>query len=194
MRIVTRRGLTLVELMIALAVTGVIGAAMVGMVSAVSAGTDEATDMRGVTVERKRVSARVGAAVREASMVLDASATELVLWTRDLDDDGLPGVHEIERIEFNSAEGRLDRYAADPALASESYELSEDFLLLTDGWIGAEQMLQEGWSTNVSALTWSLDDADPQAARLVSYRLTFTRGRLSDEMIGAAGLRNEVSP
>ena len=103
-------GITLVELMIAMAITGMIGVTIASMLFAVSKGTASRTDMRNVIVQTKIINSRFGAAVRGAKMILDNDTDFLVLWTADKDGDGLPGLLELQRIEYDPQAEQLVSY------------------------------------------------------------------------------------
>ncbi len=105
-----RRGISFVELIIAMAATGMIGLAIASMLFAVTEGTSSRNDMRNVIVQTKIINSRFGAAIRGAKMVLDADTDFIVLWTLDEDKDGLPGLLEMQRIEYDAQTRRLVSY------------------------------------------------------------------------------------
>src|SRR5690606_33233775 len=95
----SQRGLMLIELLLALAVTGMVAAAMSSMLWAVSYGTSSSKGLRALAVKTKTLQSRVGGAIRGAAVVLDAGEDFLVLWVDDGDGDGQPSLHEIQRID-----------------------------------------------------------------------------------------------
>lgn len=183
--------LTLVELLMALAITGMIGAAVASMLSAVSYGTDSTKDIRSLVVKNKTISARITAAVRESAQLLDAGDGYVVLWTKDLNDSDMPDLLELRRIELDSATGELSDYTPDPAATDVVYDLdTDDFDTVTNNLIVDGDLVGELWATDVSAWEIDLDDADAQSAELVSFRLTLSAGGMSDTSINAVSLRD----
>ncbi|MFW6060011.1 MAG: PulJ/GspJ family protein [Phycisphaeraceae bacterium] len=185
-----RRGLTLVEMVLALAITGLVGAAIAAMLSAVAYGSDSSRDMRNAAVQSKALSARLGAAVRGSRLVLDQGEDFLVLWTTDADENGAPSLQEIQRLEHNGDDDALVSYRADDSAPDAPYELDDDFGALTRMLKGSDYFPASVWGRDVTAWALTLDDNDPQAAALVSFRLTLAIGELEHTAIGAAALRN----
>jgi len=190
LRVSRQRGLTLVEMLMALAITGLIGAAIASMLSAVTYGTSSSRDIRSLVVKNKTLSARITAAVRESAQLLDAADGYVVLWTKDLNDSGVPDLLELRRIELDAVTGDLTEYTPDPAATDVAYALTDDFDAITTGLIGSGDLVGSLWATGVSQWAVTLDNADPQAAGLVSFRLTLGAGALSDESVCAVSLRD----
>jgi len=188
------RGLTLLELLIALAGTAVIGMATTALITGVMYGTQSSKDLRTLITRQMALRARFEAEVRESRMVLDAGTDYLVLWSEDSDDSGSPSKSEIQLLEFDPGTGYLMRYAAAEGITDEAYDLGDDFRAITNAYKGDAAFPGERWAEQVSSLTLTLDDADPQASRLVAMRVGLTGGEIPDTAIGAASLRNEVSP
>ncbi|MEM1109691.1 MAG: hypothetical protein AAGH99_13480 [Planctomycetota bacterium] len=192
---VGRRGLTLIELIMALGIMTLIGATIAGMLSAVAYGTDEDSDVRKLVARKKTVSMRINAAVRGSQRVLDAGQTAdqtwLVLWGRDLDGNDAPSLLEIRLLEYDTAARTLSSYAAPDGTADVAYTLADDFDTITDTLRGTADFPETRWVNDAEAFDVTLDDADPQSAKLVSYRLSLIAGNLTDTAIGTAKLRNE---
>jgi len=185
-----RRGLTLIELLLALAGTALVATAIASMLSAVSYGTTNSRDLRELAVKNKALSSRVTAAIRQSAMVLESGSDYLVLWVYDLDGDGTPSVLELQRINYDAAADTLTSYEPDPAATDTEYDLADDFEAETDALIAADDLLDELWATNVTAWNVTLDDGDAQAAELLSFRITLAAGDMTDIAIAAVKLRN----
>lgn len=183
--------MTLVELLMALAGTSFVGAAVVSMLFVMSRGTQDDRDMRTFVVQYKTIDARLGAAIRGASMVLDKGDDYLVLWMYDEDDDGRPSLAEVRRIAWS--DGVLTSFSAPkdlPAADNIIWDLTTNWNAVTTVLAGTVIFPEEVWAMNVSDCVVTLDNAEPQASRLVSYRVTLTVGGVSDVAINAAALRN----
>ena len=190
--------MTLVELLMALASTAMIGAAVAAMLSAVAYGTSSSKDMRSLVVKNKVVNARFSAAVRNASMVLEAGDDYLVLWRTDTDESETPCLGEIQWIEFDAANGRIRSYEADFSgltqaqidAANTEFALDTDFNAATSGDRGTAVFPAKVWAEAVADWTATVNNADEQQASLVSYRFEIEQEDVSDTLIGAAAMRN----
>ncbi len=188
-----RAGLTFIELLLAVAGTGFVAAAMMMMLSAVAAGTTSRTDLRQSVVRQKTIMARLAAAIRSSQRVLVAEDDLLVLWTGDADGSGTPNLGEIHRIERDSATGELRSYMAPPDLASPAnaeYSLAADFDAITDAIKGGVNFPEEVWATGLVLWTITADAQVVQDASLISSRIVVRAGNIEETIIGAAALRN----
>lgn len=188
------RGLTLIELMMALGIMALIGATIAGMMSAVAYGTDEESDVRQLVARNKMVSMRINAAVRGSQKILDAGATAdqtwVVLWGRDLDENGAPSLREIRLMEYDAAAQTLSSYTAPETATDVLYELTDDFDAITDALRGTADFPETRWANGAEGFEITLDETDSQAAKMLSYRLSLTAGNLTDTSVGTAKLRN----
>lgn len=193
-----RRGLTLVELLMALAITAMVGLAIASMLFAVSRGTASSQDMRGLVVKHKALDARLAAAIRSSRKVLATGSNCIVLWMADTRADGVPDLSELRRIEVDNTGSLVSYSASFPAnwsqaaidAADTSYPLNSDFLTVTSGLKSNSLFPSTKWMTGVTAITFTLNNATAQSANLVSYRATVTSGSQSAVPVGAATLRN----
>ncbi|WP_184675879.1 type II secretion system protein [Algisphaera agarilytica] len=183
------RGLTLVELMMALGVMGLISAAIAGMLSAVAYGTSADSDVRKLVARGKMVSMRLDAALRGSRMVLDAGSDWVALWERDLDENGEPSLLEVRLIEFDAATESLSSYTAPDGTTDVLYSTSSDFDAITHTLRGTADFPETRWGNDATAFEFTLDQTDPQAARLASYRLSLNAGNLTEVVIGTTLLR-----
>jgi type II secretory pathway pseudopilin PulG len=186
-----QRGLTLIELLLALSGTALIGSAIVSMLFAVSYGTKADKNLRSLVTKQMTLRARIGALIRESSTVLEQGDGYLFLWLHDADESGQPNLDEIALIEFDPAEQTLSVYRApDSPSSNPAYDAAGDFVSQTVGVKGGADFPAERWASGITAFTLTLDDADAQSARLVSFRLTLAAGEERDTAIGASALRN----
>ncbi|MEL7087307.1 MAG: prepilin-type N-terminal cleavage/methylation domain-containing protein [Planctomycetota bacterium] len=190
-----RRGLTLVELLIALAILALVAATIGGMLSAVAYGTDTDRDIRQLVARNKMVSTRLNAALRGGRMVLetgsDSAGDWLVMWHRDLDGNGQPSLLEIRRLDFDATAQTLTSYTAPGTATDVLYTTADDFATITTNLMGTAAFPAELWAKDAEAFSITPGHADPQLARTLSYRLSLTAGGLTDVSIGTVKLRNE---
>lgn len=181
-------GLSLVELVLAMAITAVVALAIAAMLSATSYGTDTSRDMRELAVRGKTLCSRINEAVRQADRVLAAGDDYLVLWA-DHDGDGLVGVHELMRIEWDEDERAVLAWSAADNAPAQSWPTDANFDAITTSLKASAAFPARQWASDVAQWQLALDD-DPADARLVSYRLRLATGRLEDVTVNAAALRN----
>lgn len=192
------RGMTLVELMLAMASTAMIGLAISAMLAAVAYGTQGGKDARTLVVKAKTINSRLSASVRRSALVLacnDASQDGddfLVLWTPGPDVDGsAPRTSELHRIEFHGPTGQVRSYRNPSPGADTTYNLAtDDFNAVTQSLISGGTLPVEIWATGVEALQLRLDVAAAREAKLISYRFTLRAGDLAEVVACAAALRN----
>lgn len=188
-----RRGLTLLELLLALAGTAVIGSAVAALLTGVAYGTQTDKDMRSLITRQMALRARVEAEVRESRMLLDSGADYVILWSSDADDDGVPSKAEIQVIEYDAVMDLVMRYAPAALITDVSYALTDDFRTATDSYKGDSTFPGERWAEQITSFDLTLDDIDPQSAKLVSFRFGMAGGEVPYIGIGAATLRNTSS-
>ncbi len=191
------RGLTLPELLLSVAGIAMVGLAISAMLYATAYGTESTRDIRGLVVKNKALSARLNAAVRGSTQLLDVDANHIVLWINDDDGDGQPNVGEIRRIERNNGNQFVSYTANWTGMTAEqitaanvSYDPASDFGVITQNLKAFSYFPANIWANDLTNWAIALDDADLTVARVVGYRLTFTNGLVSDTAVGAASLRN----
>ncbi len=108
-----RRGLTLIELMLALAITAMVAAAISGMLTAISTGEHLRRDNRSFIMRAHAAKTRLGAYVAKSRCVLDANGGDTVLWLEDSRGSGTVHASEIRWLIFNSVDGTLDVHFVD---------------------------------------------------------------------------------
>ena len=190
--------MTLVELLLAMSSTAMIGAAIAAMLTAVSYGTSSEKSMRSLVVRNKLISARFSAAIRDAHMVLETGDNYIVLWRVDTDESETPNLGEIRWIELDTASSEIRAYEADFSgmsqaqidAANTEFTLDADFDTATSGIRGAAVFPAEVWAGSTTGWTTTVNDPDEQQATLVSFRFQIQHEDMSDTLVGAAALRN----
>lgn len=190
-----RRGLTLVELILGILITSIIGAAIAAMLFAVSRGTEDEDNLRALVTRGKRVHAASTAALRGCRSLLAADAQRIVLWSRDLPDGGGEGnaridAAELRVIDFAADANELRWYEPTDAIPDVSYEADADFLTVAGGLIDDGHMRARAWATGVGSFSLTFDDSEPADARLAGYRLTLREGAFEHEAVAAVAMRN----
>lgn len=104
----TRRGLTTLELMLALAITAVVAIAISGMLAAVSQGVVSRQDNRAIMVRVHAAQSRLAAYINPSRCLLDATATDLVIWLDDARESGTVHATEIRWLRYDATDGAID--------------------------------------------------------------------------------------
>ncbi len=178
---------TLVEVLLALTITAMVGASVAAMLAGTSYGTSSRRSMRGVLVKTQTTHSRLSAALRVAREVVHPNSGQptsndyLVLWIADANDDNIKQNNEVQLIERVAAQDELRSYTsdADPA----------DFVdTSTFRTLALSSYTPELWATEVTALS-SRATLSPAGTTLISFRLTVTHGDLTDTAVGASAVR-----
>ena len=169
------RGIMLVEVLLALAITGLIAAGVASLLFATAGGTKERQELRRRNVRVDVVAARVDGAVRSSGRILGRDAKCLVLWTSDSNGSGVPDLAELRRIEWDSTTKQLLCYQAPATLAAAdntAYVLATtDFVTVTAALRGTASFPATVWANGVSG--WTLAPLTmTEATRLISYDIT----------------------
>jgi len=187
-------GVTLMELLLALMVSGLVGAAVALMLSATSYGTSSQAEKRSMLVTNEIAAGRLGEALRRSKMVLAKGEDYLVLWMADTSVNDVPNLSELHRIERDPTTDELQSYRAPADLASEDdveYDLgTTDFNAVTGALKDSAYFPGTLWATEVTAWTTTVPTADVRQANFVGYRITTTSDGASETKIGGMKLRN----
>ncbi|WP_432799286.1 hypothetical protein [Poriferisphaera sp. WC338] len=185
-------GLTMIELMLAISATGLIGAAIASMLSAVTYGTSSTKDMRSLVATNKRITTRLSAMMRSSRMVLDTASdgSWLVLWHADKDESGTPNTNELRMVLYDDSTDRLIVLRpADDSLTTE-LALDANFFMIISGHSNDDDFTFEPWAKNVTDFHFSLSDANVQNARLFSCSMDTSVGDMTDSTVFSVRLRN----
>lgn len=180
-RIPFRRGLTFVELIIALAITAMVAAAIGAMVSAVSAGEMSRRDNRGVVVRTYAAKTRLSAYLARCMSVLDVNSTTAVVWLNDWRAGGTVHATELRWIVFDSPNMSLDVYYVDfpdtwnevqQALEDTEFSSAEDWSAVLSSYMAAGYVSNITLVDGVSTMAITTD----QPAAMDSTSITFNIG------------------
>jgi len=163
------------EILLALAICALVGAAVGMMLFAMRAATSVDHDTREVTMRREVATARLSRSVRASARVLSSGPDHLVLWKSDTNGNNLPELSEVLRLQWISGSSEVQTCAApadlDPGL-DQTWAMTDDFDALTSALAGGALLPSDLLIPEVTAWSVELDDADPLAARLVVMRVT----------------------
>lgn len=103
-----RRGLTLIELMLALSVTVMVAGAISGMMEAVSAGVMDRSDSRSLMIRASAADSKLSAYVSPARAVWSITANSVVIWLNDNRQSGTIHATEVRWFMYDASAGTLD--------------------------------------------------------------------------------------
>lgn len=187
-------GLTLVELLIALAIVSTVGLVAATSLFAHHRALESDRDLRASTVQSQLVGMRIDQAIRSARLVLARSDHVLVLWKHDHRDEDDPYLSQLHRIEWDEASGEIRSYQAPEDLSEsddESYDLhSTNFDAQTASLASQGTLVESVWTEH--AEQWLLSDDGSYAfdLRLLTYRLTINAGETADARARTVAVRH----
>ena len=193
----SRRGLTLVELMIALTITLVIGAALAAVLTTISRVTEHDRDTRTASLRAHAVQIRLQAYSDSGMCVLQTDGKgDFVIWLEDADSGGSVNPTEV-RVFTIENDGRLlcEWYDPPEAFTPEELEVADapvpaatDFFTLMKTYRAARQTQQAVIADGLTGASVSHDTAAPIDATRVRYAFqqTFPSGTSSDSLIALA--------
>jgi prepilin-type N-terminal cleavage/methylation domain-containing protein len=176
------RGLTLLELTLAMIVTGIVAGAILGMMGAVTAGVDARRDSRTNMVTASAATARLSAYIAPARAMLEVQPTRMAVWINDARVGETVHATEIRWFTFDERTGVLAvHFVSFPSdwtqtmqdLEDKEYALGTNwFKVLGDyannGWITVMPLLER-----LEAVTIDANAANAIDARHATLSLTF---------------------
>jgi prepilin-type N-terminal cleavage/methylation domain-containing protein len=189
---VFRVGFTLVEVLVALAISGVVGILVTMMLGAVGGATQTQGDVRRAAIKRQVVAVRMGTALRGAARAVASGADHLVLWTGDANDDGSPNLSELRRVAWDLTAGTV-AVSESPddlnPLLDQTFAFNADFDAVTSAKAGSAAFPSTIAVRHVSQWSAQLDDVAVQTASLVSVTLTVACESGDEVMTVTAAMR-----
>lgn len=188
------RGLMLAELLVALVITGFVGAVVAAMLFFTSYGTSNHAEMRSLLVSKEVLSRRLNWDMAPSQKVLAIGDNYLVLWMAETRVNAAPNLSELHRIERDPATNELRHYQTPADLSPVDdtlYDLATtDFNAVTEALKGGPNFPGELWATDVTSWTLTLNAAAPQQASFVGYRIGIILNGVSETAVSGAPLMN----
>lgn len=193
----SRRGLTMLEFVLALAITAMVAIAISGMLTAVASGERLRRDNRAFVVRSHVAKSRLAAYVAKSRCILDADGANAVLWLDDSRASETVHATEIRWLIFDSAEGTLDVHFVDfppewtdvaKDLEDAEYPSNADWAAIwteyeSNGYI-SELTLVDG----LQGVSVTTDQADPMDSKEITFDLDFTTGTTGSPMSQAVSV------
>ena len=105
-----RRGLTLMEMIVALTITAMVGSAIAAMLHSISVGVETKHDNRAIMLMANAANARISSYVASSNCILATNNEAVVLWLEDSRQGGTVHATEIRWIAYDAASETLNVY------------------------------------------------------------------------------------
>lgn len=179
-------GFTLVETLLSLMVSGLIGFAALMMLSGVSGAAVVERETRVAIITRQLSIMRIGSDLRSAAMALAVSNAETLLWKGDSVANGAPDLSELRLLVWSADTGEVIVYESPAGAGDVSFDFDDDLLAAVKPLMGTSAFPAEVKLQGVSSWKLDFDAADVRDARRL--RVTATVGD-ADEIAVIATLR-----
>lgn len=202
------RGVTLVELMLALSVLSLVGICIVMMIKGAADGTSGQTDGRRHLVRMQAIEAQVAETVRPCNAILAAGNGYMVLWrgdgkNRNIATNQAVNLSELALLEYDSSSKQLKLYqtvfpagmsAAAMIAADSTYAASSNWYNAATAAKNSAYFTPTVLANSVSEFTVSLDSGTATSAKIATLKVTLNDGVVSRSMVISASLRQLMAP
>ena len=161
-----RPGFTIVEIMLAIALSSLVALTALLMLQAIGTATESRYDSRINIVERELLTARLGGIIRTSSRTLASSDNSTVLWKGDKNANGFPDLSEIQLIVWTEDDTLITSYETpDPVVTDFTYALDADFVTIANAIAGTSAFPSRVLIDRVVDTQWSFNNVTIQDAR-----------------------------
>jgi len=198
-----RRGLSLLELMLSITITMMVGAAIAAMLGAVSMGVGTRRDSRTSMLLANAAQSRLAAYIAPARCVLDMGSSGLVLWAEDSRAGETVHATEVRWLLYDKASGEIGVYwinfpdawnQAARDLEDQECESDEDWMALfatyhAKGYTSG-RILVDG----LAGLDIVSDQANPLDARHMMFNVQFAAQAEAVSVVVTGTIRSHQVP
>ncbi len=197
----TRRGLSMLELILALAITAMVGAAITGMLTSVAMGQRLRRDNRSFVIRTHALKSRLSAYIGPCRSLLMCDGTDLVLWLDDSRQGGTVHASEVRWLVFDAVNGRLEvHYVHFPdewtdvskALEDHEYPYDTDWFSVYSSYDANDLIAGFTLLDGLDSLSITTDEPAPVDSRQAVYELGFeTHGEAQPQTMSATIFRHQ---
>lgn len=184
-----RNGLTLIELLVAMIVTGIVMAAVATLAYALSSADDATDDTSRKQAQVRFATLRISELIRHSKLICCATADDLAIWQADDNDDGQINIGELVYIESGAAQDHLQlcRFASSDDSA---IDISSIGALATNWWSAySSDISYTGLIPQCSNVQYGFDVLPPQS-RFVSISFDMVENNIVRQHQISAALRS----
>lgn len=180
-----RRGLTLVELILALSVTTMIAGAIASMMAAVSNGVKIRRDSRSIMIRASAAHNRLDAYLSASRCLLAAADGGVVIWLHDQRESSTVHASEVRWLIHDAEDGALDVFFIDfpdawtdvqRDLADREHDLGSNWSVILGQYEAKGLVSQVRLVDGIASLAIDTDQPDAVDSRLISFELEFADG------------------
>ena len=176
-------GFTTLELMISIAITGMVAVGISGMLAAVSQAVGSRQDSRSMMVRAHGAQTRLAGYIAPSRSLLSATTLEIVLWLDDSRESGTVHATEIRWLRYDTTEGGIDvSWVELPQewtqvqrdLADFEYAPGQNWTSVFNYYTTNDWMLSLRLADGLDWAVFTTDAVDPLDARHVLFDLAIT--------------------
>lgn len=177
----TPRGFTLLETLLAISITAMVGAGIATMMTVLGSDASMQYDLRSVLVRSSTAQSRLSAYIAPARCVLEAEEDRLVLWFDDARDSDSVHASELRWIRLDSEDDRISvEFVSFPddwsqsaiAIADTEHGAFSDWMAVHRDFEARGLLMSAPLAEDISTLRFSTDAADVQDARVVDTSMS----------------------
>jgi prepilin-type N-terminal cleavage/methylation domain-containing protein len=176
------RGLSLLELLLALTISAMVAGAIAGMLGAVSSGVGTRKDNRQTMVLAHAAQCRLAAYTATSKCVLAVSASDVTLWLDDSRESGTVHATEIRWLRFDASVGAIVvEYVQFPEtwtrtaceLADNEYVVSSDWAVVRAEYLAKGFLASRELVDHLQSVAVEKNETTAAASRHLAFALTF---------------------
>lgn len=177
-----RRGLSLLELLLAITISAMVAGAIAGMLGAVSAGVGTRKDSREIMVLAHSAQCRLSAYLATARCVLADDSANLTLWLNDDRESGTVHASEIRWLRFDTSTGEIVvDYVSFPVswtptaceLADREYPASTDWSSVHSAYDALGLLESKPLVDHLTGVSIQRDTKSVTSSRHICFNLSF---------------------
>ena len=175
-----RRGFTLLETLLAISITAMVGAGIATMMSVLGSDASMQYDLRSVLVRSSTAQSRLSAYIAPARCILEADGERLVLWFDDARESDSVHASELRWIRLDPDSARITvEFVSFPAnwsqsavaMADTEHGASSNWMAIREAFDTRGLLTSAPLAEDISMLRFDTDTAREQDARVVDTTL-----------------------
>lgn len=199
----SRPAFTLVEFMLAIAITGMVAAASAAMLSAVALSTEWERGRRESVIRAQAINVRLSSYVTPSLYILDSQSDNFVIWLHDDRESGTVHATEVRWIDLDSQTGTIQVWRVKfPGSWSQIQKDQSDLELpkASDWWAvlatykGLTYTTEIRLCDRVDQFATDRNISTIEGSRLITFTITFAEEFGGQTLVSAASIRQYQEP
>lgn len=198
-----RRALSMLELLLAITITGVVAMAITGMLGAVSTGVESSRSARSVMILANAAASRLSAYITPSRCILGVDGSNVTLWFDDSRESATVHATEVRWLVFDADAGEYSvHYVQFPSswtkaaceLADNEHPADSNWSAVlaaytAKGWIASRALVDQLASVNIT-----VDGNTAQNSRVLSIEFGFETETSAASVTMASSLTQHTAP